>query len=89
MSHKRIAKPTKALRVTFTGQMVGVGLSNKQWFEVTFVEYKTNTDEGRYDVFLRDTITATETNAAYGKQVIAIAKRAMSKTEIRHFKNNQ
>lgn len=88
---KSVAKPTPTLRVTFVGQMTGVGQSNGQWFEVTFAEYVPNLsehgyDKGRHDVFLRDDVTASGCIAAYGKAVVATGKRAMSKNEIKRHK---
>ncbi len=89
---QKVSKPSPTLRVTFTEQMKGIGQSNGQWFMVEFAEYVSNpnkfgTDMGRYDVFLKDTVTARGVMIAYGKVVIAVNKRAMSKREIRIFRD--
>lgn len=93
----RLAHQTKAVKpdpekaVTFTGQMEGVGQSNGQWFAVTFTEYTKvvgvwGYEKGKHDVFLRKTVGEWDCLMAYGKYIVAVSKRAMSKREIKKFK---
>lgn len=91
---KKVAKPTRTLRVLFVGQTDAIGISRNQWFAVEFAEYTPNPDvhgcdRGRYDVFLKDTVTEYDTITAYGKKVIATGKRALSKREIKKYKVTQ
>lgn len=84
LPHCKTSKPTSTLLVTFTGQMEAVGVSNGQWFVIGFKEQLP--DMPAHDVFLRKTVGQYDTLMAYGKAVVAISKRAMSKREIRTFK---
>jgi len=83
LARAKAIKPTPALAVTFTGQMEAVGISNGQWFALSFAALVL--DVG-YDVFLRRHIGSYDCMLAYGKNVYAVSKRAMSKREIRAFK---
>jgi len=88
---KKYVKPSINLRVEFIGQNDAIGVSGGQWFAVTFTEYTPNLDyygrdRGRYDVFLKEKIGEFDAVKAYGKKVIATAKRALSKKEIKRYK---
>ena len=93
---KAVVRPESRKLVTFTGQMEGVGQdASGQWFVITFNEYiprpdaQTGKDEGRHDLFLKDTITDRAAVLAYGRAIIATSKRAMSKADIRKFKQSR
>lgn len=90
---KKVVKPSITLRVEFIGQNDAIGISGGQWFAVTFVEYTPNMfdgyDRGRYDTFLKETVGEFDAIRAYGKPVVAVAKRALSKREIKKYKTTR
>jgi hypothetical protein len=88
---KKVVKPARTLRVEFIGQNDAIGVSGEQWFAVTFAPYTPKKDIhgydiGNYDTFLKATASEYDAINAYGKAVVAVKKRALSKKEIKQYK---